>query len=353
MRTGSARGSGGWSLVELSVVLAVVGVLGVVLWRVLPLGTQVATNHVAERELARAEQALVGYVLAHHQLPAPVSEDGLDMLPADALGLPSTMRLRYQVQSSLTTAPANLFSPLLPPGILGGKTVSAELNGLDFCMALKNARLASLTGMQGIPTAFALMHPGPVGHDNQAAAPFVLPGSAAVGTRHVLAVGPGELASRLACPDRVARTRAAARAANAAHDLQQVAERYRAFREFAIQVAEMNEDNAETGLAFATFDVAMGVLTEALAILQEAVGYPPDALGIATGITAHVTAGIQLGLAVDALVQAEQGLQKARADLVTANDQKRAADANLGRMQDLAAQTLLRAKDLDRRGLQP
>lgn len=351
MRTHPKTRSGGWSLVELAVVLAVLAVLGMVLWRVLPLAPQIAAGDHAQRELARAEQALVGYVLANHHLPEPVSVDGLDMLPVQALGLPSTVRLRYQVPATLTADPGNPFVLALP----AGNVVPARSNGLDFCMVLKQASLNDTTvgGMQGVATAFALMHPGQVGHDSAASAGFALPGSSDLGVRQVLAVGPGELASRLACPDRVARTRATARAANAAHELALVADRYQQFRVFAVQVAEMNHDNAETGVAFASFDVAWGVFCEVVAILQEAAGWPPDPLGIATGIASHVSATAQLAIAVANVVLAADGLSQANEDLDTANQQKAAADANLTRMQMLESQMVDRAKHLDEEGLQP
>src|SRR5690606_10666488 len=134
--------------------------------------------------------------------------------------------------------PDERFSPLLPPAYIGGGTsLSMQLNGLDFCMALKDADAGTLPGMEGIPTAFALMHPGPAGHDSQLSAAFALPGSAGIGSRHVLAIGPGELASRLSCPDRVSRTHAAAHAARAAYDLMRIAERYKEFRTFGVDVA--------------------------------------------------------------------------------------------------------------------
>lgn len=348
-----ANRQGGWSLVELAVVLVVMGLLGTVLWRLLPLAPQVAAGDLAARELEQAEQALVGYALAHSRLPAPVTEDGLDMLPVDALGLPSRMKLRYEVQAPLTAAPANLFSPRLPPTVLGVPSPSNEPNGLDFCMVLKNNRSATLAGMQGVPTAFALMHPGPAGHDSQAAASFVLPGSEAAGTRRVLAVGPGELASRLACPDRVSRTHAAAGTAYAAYDLARVADEYQKFRVFAIQVAEMNKDNAEAGVAFAAFDVAYGIFIEAIAILQEAAGWPPDPLGIATGIASHASATAQLAIAIANVTMAGLDLDQANDDLQVARDQKLAADANLARMNQLAEDALGRARALDQSGLQP
>lgn len=347
------RYAGGWSLVELAVVLAVTGVLGLALWQVLPLAPKLAADEAALRDLARAEQALLGYALAHHHLPEPKQEGGLDMLPAQQLGLPTQMKLRYQVQPQLTVSPSDRFSPVLPPDLILPGAPPAQINGLDLCMTLKLAGLQTLSGMDGVPTSFALMHVGPVGHDQATSAAFVLPGNPDIGARKILAIGPGELAARLACPDRVARTRAAVSAAYTAYDLARVAKEYKDFRVFAIQVAEMNEDNAQVGVVFAGFDIAFGVAIEVIAILQEAAGWPPDGIAIATGIASHVQATAELVVAILNMVEAEAGLTDAKAATVVAKAQRDAADINLTRMQALARNSRQQAIQLDQNGLQP
>ena len=350
-----ARRNAGWSLIELAVVMATIAVLGVVLWRVLPLAPKLADNEAAARDLAQAEQALLGYALAHDRLPAAVLEHGRAVLPTQVLGLPSRIRLRYQVQPTLTASPGDRFAPLLPVALnAGGSTPPAtRINGLDLCMSLKADSDKSLDGMQGIPTAFALMHLGPVGQQQAVNQPFALPGSADIGARQVLAVGPGELASRLACPDRVAATQGAVREAYAAYDLARVAVEYEAFRKFAIQVAEMNKANAKTGEVFAGFDIAWGVVVEAIAILQTAAGWPPDAVAIATGIASHAAAVAQLAVAIANLTNAVNDLAQAEADLEQAKQQHLAAETNLARMHGLAHDSREHAIALDAKGLQP
>lgn len=346
----------GWSLVEMAVVLVVMGAIGLALWRLLPLAPKVAAGDMAARELAQAEQALVGYVLAHSRLPAPVLQNGVGVLPVDALGLPSRLKLRYQVQPALTVSPGDGFAPLLPPapGVVPAvPTVSGQVNGLDFCMALKDVETLTLNGMDGVPAAFALMHGGPVGHDQMAGAAFALPAGQTLGERMVAALGPGEFASRLGCPDRVSRVHGAARAAYAAYDLSRVATEYDRFRTFAIQVAEMNLTNARTNEVFAGFDIAYGVFIEALAILQEVAGWPPDALGIATGIASHITATAQLAVAIYNMVGAVEERVAAEADIIEAQQQSVAAQANLARMNALATSSLTHAQALDQNGLQP
>lgn len=347
------RRHGGWSLVELSVVLATIAVLGVVLWRVLPLAPKLAEDDAATRDLAQAEQALLGYALAHDRLPAAVMEHGRAMLPTKALGLPSRIRLRYQVQPTLTVSPGNSFAPLLPVTLNPGSPSTASINGLDLCMSLKADSGKTLDGMQDIPTAFALMHLGPVGQQQTADLTFALPGSQDIGTRRVLAVGPGELASRLSCPDRITGVHGATREAFAAYDLARIAAEYEDFRKFAIQVAEMNKANAETGKVFAGFDIAWGIVVEAIAILQTAAGWPPDALAMVTGIASHAAATAQLAIAIVNLDGAISDLEEAVEDLAEAKDQHEKAKENTTRMRNLAHDRRERAIALDAKGLQP
>ncbi len=352
----AAGRAAGWTLVELAVVLVVLGAIGVALWRLLPLAPEVAAGDAARRDLVQAEQALLGYAIANARLPAPVIENGRAMLPVEALGLPTSMKLRYQVQPALTVSPGDLFGPLLPP-LVGvnppDRVVTAEINGLDFCIALHEARGLSLPGMDGVPAAFALLHPGGRGHDRTINASFVLPGSAAQRDLVVSAVGPGEFASRLACADRVSRANGAARAAYVAYDLAGIAAEHERFRSFAVDVARLNKASADTAVVFAGFDVAFGVFIEAVAILQEAAGWPPDAVGIAVGIASHATAIVQLGLAIDALVQAVADQQDAEDALAVAQQQETAAITTATRLQGLAITTLEDAQAIDRKGLEP
>lgn len=348
--------AGGWSLVELAVVLVVLALIGVALWQLLPLAPKVAAGDAAGRDLAQVEQALLGHALAHGRLPAPVTEAGVTVVPVEALGLPERLKLRYVVQASLTASPGDVFSPALPPevdAVPATPTFTGEINGLDFCMALKDAAGDSLVGMQGVPTAFALMHGGPAGHDQLRGAAFVLPGSAGTGERRIAAVGPGEFAARLNCPDRVARAHGAVRAAFGAYDLARVADEYDRFRVFAVQVAEMNLESAKTGELFAGFDIAYGVLIEALAILQEAAGWPPDPVGIATGVASHVTATAQLAVAAFNMAAAVADREEAEDDLDEAREQRTAAAVNRTRMRSLAAASLTHAQRLDVQGLRP
>ena len=59
----------GWSLVELAVSLVIAALLTALLFTLLPLGRQVASGDRQQRQLAQAEEALLGYGLSHYHLP--------------------------------------------------------------------------------------------------------------------------------------------------------------------------------------------------------------------------------------------------------------------------------------------
>lgn len=355
MRRASASGrQRGWSLVELAIALLIMAVVGLLTWALLPLGRQVYEKDLLDRDLRQVEEALVGYALAHARMPAPVVEKGMPMLPVQELGLPARLKMPYQVQPALTQPATDRFAPVLPPPLDGSAaTPPAQVNGLDFCMALKEQSTASLAGMQGVPTAFAVMHGGPAGDSRGLHATFVLPGSSAQGPRAVRAIGPGELAARLGCPDRISRTLAAASGAYAAYDLARIAGQNVKVREFALRVAELNESNADTARLFAKLDLSFGILLEVLAGIDLAAGFPPEGLSLAIAIASHPVALTQIGLAAAAVADAEAEYTEAQAATQQAKERLDTARQHEQRMKDLAAAARSRALELDRRGLQP
>ncbi|MCW4454555.1 hypothetical protein OK348_07070 [Flavobacterium sp. MXW15] len=339
----------GWSLVELAVSLAIAALLTVLLFTLLPLGNQILDAERQQQELAQAEQALLGYMRSQGRLPAADSDgDGRadagstgPWLPVTDLGLPSRMRIRYQAEPSLIASPGDLFSPVLPPADQPGPAV----NTLDFCMRLLlnqrgNVAMAGL----GMPVAYYLGHSGLAGHGladaqeqwNESAQQ--LPGAGDTNALATLAAGPGELATRLSCPDRLGRAQGSAQGAYAAHSALLMTEFNRDFREFDINIALTVQSQAKVARDLAIYALAEAITNEAIAITMMASGWPPDGVTItagakqlATSIKSIYDAGKELKSAEDSLTEATRGVADARRnhDLVTAfRDKVKALYAN-------------------------
>lgn len=321
----------GVSLVELAVGLVIAALLATLLLSVLPLGTEVADGERQQRQLASADEALLGYLRSHSRLPAADSDgDGREntgsidgWLPVTELGLPAHLRIRYQVQAALATAPGDVFRPLLPPDYRSA--VGTAGNGLDMCMRLLlNQRDGLSIGGLDVPVAYYLGHPGAPGHEtgpadaiwNTAAQP--VPGAADAPVLS-LAAGPAELASRLACPDRLARAQGGAQGAYAAYSAMRVTDLNRNFREFDVKIAQLIVDEATTTRNLAIYALADAIASEAVAIVLTAAGWPPDKLSIMVGAK-YLAAGLagatlSLALAIKGIVDAEQALNDANDDL--------------------------------------
>lgn len=320
----------GWSLVELAVALSISALLAIVLLSLIPLGTEVIDGERQQQDLDSAEQALLGYARTHGQLPAADVHDGTPWLPTKTLGLPARMRVRYLVETSLSITPGDLYSPLLPSGS-GASTV----NGLDFCMRLLlNQRSGVSVGGLGMPVAYYLAHSGVAGSDLEDAkdnwnnATATLPGLPQTGSgRHfaTIAAGPGELSSRLACPDRIARAQGSAQNTFAAYSAKEMTEFNRKFREFEIRIAELSVSQAETARDIAIYDLAQAIVDEAIAITLMAAGWPPEGSAIAVGIKQAAATAISIASASKALADAQS-------DLSDANDELKVTTGNLARI---------------------
>jgi hypothetical protein len=369
MNTSTLRARmGGWSLLELAVVLVIMGLVGLVVWRIVPLGHQVAAGDPAALSLEQAEQGLEGFVLANNRLPyADATGSGIEtpgstkgFLPVRSLGLPSSTRIRYTVDAALAAAVSIRLRLLMPPDVPAdapnnGAAYQHVANGLDFCLALKDASVGGTLKLDGdVSAAYALSYTGRPGNDNDPppADDIPMPGTAAAIGRQVLAAGPGEFATRLACADRVSRVLAAARAAYAADDLVQFATRFAAFRDFGLTVANTNLDFATLNMVMASFGLALGTAIEALSAALDFLGWPP-ASGIAFAVIGHAAAGVGLGWAAFGVADAKTGLDDAKADVEDAKAQQQSANAYLARTKTLYAEAYLRVRTLDAAGLAP
>jgi prepilin-type N-terminal cleavage/methylation domain-containing protein len=120
----------GVSLMEMSVALAIVGLLSVALWRFLPLVGEVADTPPPAEQLALANEAILGFTIKESRLPCPAAVNGngrerhaggtgtcleaVGEFPFSTLGLHFPLRLRYGAFGSLTSAKERYTVPLPP-----------------------------------------------------------------------------------------------------------------------------------------------------------------------------------------------------------------------------------------------
>lgn len=391
----------GLSLVELAVVMAIIGVIGVFAWRWLEGTRQPLQRPAMMGQLAQAQAAVEGFVLAHHRLPCSASTNAGNescadatavLLPWRALGLGSSFsQLHYGVNRGGTgldlavTAPAfvrpNLgvdFSALLP--IPAGTTVVTTavtnasgaitaatnrdnvVNGLDWCRVLRTyaanpavagALRIGTNNTNEIPVAYVLVHAGANG---------VFEGNNASGGSHrfdfpgrtpdpgfddlAIAVGPADLSARVGCVARLSESLAAAQGAYAAYDTARVVREYWSLLIFDIEQAQSAADSAETGFLLATMNAAIAAGSAALAIASAANTEALTFFGIALSAASAVTAGIELGLAIN-------DWNLAKAELVAATAKEAAVHPYVAQVLDSFTQALNAAVLRDTKGLNP
>lgn len=399
----------GFSLVELAVVMAIIGVIGIIAWRWLASTREPLQRPAIVSQLVEAQVALEGFVLAQSRLPCAASNINGDedcstataiFLPWRTLGLSSRFgQLHYGVNrggTALNLAPApgaleRLVSPDLNLAYGGipsadpslpndanvamalGKVASAMQaataqhnavpNGLDWCRVLR--RFAANPSASGVlqagnatasmPVAFVIVHPGL----NQVfegsniiggvgGRQFDFPGRAQASDFDdiSIAVGPADLAGRIGCATRLSAMQAAGQAAYTAYDNALLVQEYWSLRVFDIEQAKSALSGAESGVTLAAVNLALAIGSAALSIASASNTEGITIFGIALAAANAVTAGVEVGLAATDLIEAQAALQ-------ASIDKEDAVRAYVIQLYEALAQAMNHVVVLDKKGLNP
>ena len=362
----------GFTLVEMSVVLFLMGFLLVALPRLLTDGSQQQMGQPGATTAETAAMALHGFVLRNNRLPYPAASvsSGVEdpgrktgYLPWKSLGLPTPLRngsgfeFWYGIYtkagldlgsaddvftpSYLDIAGVGSYTSAIDPATYSAAAItrtSNVTNGLDFCDKLRSASLAALDSAQirlrkpGGNTAvvnapWVLVDPGAnnaFDGSNKTAA--TLSGSALVFESagrvqdvnyddKVTAGGFNQMFAELKCPSLLAAASGAAREADFAFENWRLLRFYADFRKFEVTVRNKAKDMAYNQWFIAVADVtlAAAMTVEDLAI---ALGSISGAVEIAVTV---VNAVIAIAMAVQEVTGADAALTSAQADVVTAN----------------------------------
>lgn len=401
------RSQRGFSLVELGVAMAVMGMMGIFVWRWVETTRAPMERPEMQRQLNEAQAALEGFLLAHHRLPCSATTTNGNESCADAaavhfpwrtLGMSSELgQLHYGVNRGagmdLAALPSASVSPdlninftdmpVLPTytgslsasaavtaaaaraqaAITQANTRRAAVNGLDWCRTLRGyaANLSAAGALtagnvsSSLPVAYVLVHPGSNNQfegNNAIGASgtwrFDLPGQA---QQHdfddiALAVGPADLGTRLGCVGRLGAMQASAQGAYAAYDNARVMQQYWSLRVFDIATAESALESAEAGVTMAAMGLALATTSAVLSIASAA---------NTEGVTAFIVAmaAVNVGVAVAETVLAAQDLTDAQEALEDSKDKLAAADTYAVQVYDTFTQALTQAIRLDTKGLNP
>jgi len=355
------RNDCGFSLPELALALAIMGMLAMVAMKLLPGLTGMFHEQAREDILNRMDRLLTGFAISHGRLPCPdVNGDGREdcsapgqpvqavgRLPYVTLGMAAPVvnshgvPLRYGVfrqpdaQISMDAdlaAAQSRYKPLLPLGVNMASPVDIGL-----CAALRNAAklpvgsVSAALRVGGDVAAYAIADSGGLDADGAnglwdgvnglPGTQFESPGKmqAANYDDRVLATGFAELAGRIGCAEVLARVNGLARAVYAAEDINQLAMLHSKSRAFGVRVQQLGVGFAavQRDLAIANLAIATATTVSALAISIQTGGL--GATDVAAAVYAESQAAVKLASAITALQNANNALNAANTTSANAN----------------------------------
>jgi prepilin-type N-terminal cleavage/methylation domain-containing protein len=380
----TTKSNQGYSLVEISIVLVVVGILGFFSLKFLSEISNQALNQQFKNDLERADNAIHGFILTNGRLPCPDTDNDGDedcaianktgSLPLETLGIESSIQksrggaIRYGVyrkENALAKSDTDLSAPIIKnryEPLLPNLETSNQLNGLDLCFALKTASLAGSDanqvniGVLGINVAYVIADSGTIDANNDgnlfdstnaSGLKFEKPTASHLNNYddNVLAVSFNELSGKLNCPKLLSETNGAARASYAAYDMWLIAEQYKFFRDFNVAYLQSLVKVAKASRDLALAGVALAALSAVVAAADVALDFTgASAIGLALSVLATADAAY-------ALVQALQGVADAEQAVVDAQVQQTEAIASLTKAVTFKNNKLAIVKSLDQRGL--
>ncbi|CAM5304599.1 type II secretion system protein [Thauera mechernichensis] len=373
------RQQGGFTLLEMTVVMAIIGFIAVLVPRLVSDVATLQNTAKSEDPHVVGEAALLGFAVANHRLPCPdIDGDGWEdcadgrrrgKLPYRSLGLPAPLINAFGFQFDYAvaragganlTVVADVFAPALPEA----NPTSAVRNGLDFCQALRVlgsavSPPATEPSVGGVGVPFALVDPGAIDADragdlfdlgNRGALLAFEPADRARSANYddrVQAPSYAVLLGKLDCPRHVAAASGAAREANAAYDIWRAAVFYEAFREHGLRVRENAKESADFKYIMALY--VNTVLTAAMTANSLAVTLSSGAGALAIAVVT-IKSAIAVASAAYGVVQAVNGRNNAASALVKAQQQKANATTNKGHTRSYFEQSVARARLIDERG---
>lgn len=375
----AVRVQGGFTLLEMTVVMAIIGFIAVLVPRLVSDVATLQSTTKTDAPHAVGELALLGFAVANHRLPCPdLDGDGIEdcsttarrgKLPYRSLGLPAPLlnASGYQFAYAVTrgggadlTALGALFAPALPED----NPTAAVRNGLDFCQALRVLGGASSAPVDeptsgGTRVPFVVVDPGAGDADRNGDLFDLGNTGAAVAFEsadrgrsdnyddQVHAMSFATLLGRLDCPRHIAAASGATREANAAWDIWRAAVFYEAFREHGLRVRENAKESADFKYIMALY--VNTVLTAALVANDLAVALSSGS-GAAAIAVATINSVIAVASAVYGVIEAIRSRDEAAAALTEAQDQKANASENKARTRAYFDQSAVRARRIDERG---